>query len=33
VHREPTEEELALTLPSGYHGDPDHEEIRRPGED
>lgn len=31
--REPTPEELALTLPPGYHGDPDAETVRRPGTD
>jgi putative phosphoserine phosphatase/1-acylglycerol-3-phosphate O-acyltransferase len=30
---EPTERELALTLPHGYHGDVDHEAKRRPGQD
>jgi putative phosphoserine phosphatase / 1-acylglycerol-3-phosphate O-acyltransferase len=29
----PTAEELALTLPSEYHGDPRHETERRPGTD
>jgi putative phosphoserine phosphatase/1-acylglycerol-3-phosphate O-acyltransferase len=33
VHREPTDEELALTLPAGYKGDADAEDDRRPGED
>ena len=33
VKREPTEAELALTLPPGYHGDPDGEVRRRPGTD
>jgi putative phosphoserine phosphatase/1-acylglycerol-3-phosphate O-acyltransferase len=33
VHREPTPEELARTLPAGYHGDPDAETGRRPGQD
>ena len=32
-HREPTEEELALTYPPGYRGDPDKESERRPGTD
>jgi putative phosphoserine phosphatase / 1-acylglycerol-3-phosphate O-acyltransferase len=31
--REPTAEELARTFPSGYHGDPDAEDDRRPGTD
>ena len=31
--REPTAEELVLTLPPGYEGDPDHEAERRPGTD
>jgi putative phosphoserine phosphatase/1-acylglycerol-3-phosphate O-acyltransferase len=34
--RQPTDEELARSLPAGFHGDPidyDHEEGRRPGED
>jgi putative phosphoserine phosphatase / 1-acylglycerol-3-phosphate O-acyltransferase len=31
--RRPTDEELALTYPPGYHGDPDHEAERRPGDD
>ncbi|MEQ8841514.1 MAG: HAD-IB family hydrolase [Acidimicrobiales bacterium] len=31
--REPTEEELALTYPPGYSGDPDAEAERRPGTD
>jgi putative phosphoserine phosphatase/1-acylglycerol-3-phosphate O-acyltransferase len=30
---EPTAEELALTLPPGYKGDPDREVVRRPGTD
>jgi putative phosphoserine phosphatase/1-acylglycerol-3-phosphate O-acyltransferase len=33
VRREPTPEELALTLPPGYSGDPDKEGERRPGTD
>jgi putative phosphoserine phosphatase/1-acylglycerol-3-phosphate O-acyltransferase len=33
VHREPTPEELARTLPAGYTGDPDGETERRPGTD
>jgi putative phosphoserine phosphatase/1-acylglycerol-3-phosphate O-acyltransferase len=33
VRREPTPEELALTLPPGYSGDPDREGERRPGTD
>ncbi|MGB0114171.1 MAG: HAD-IB family hydrolase [Ilumatobacteraceae bacterium] len=33
VRREPTAEELALTYPPGYHGDPDAEAVRRPGSD
>ncbi len=33
VHREPTPAEIALTLPPGYRGDPDHEVVRRPGTD
>jgi putative phosphoserine phosphatase/1-acylglycerol-3-phosphate O-acyltransferase len=33
VRREPTAEELARTLPSGYEGDPDTELDRRPGTD
>jgi putative phosphoserine phosphatase/1-acylglycerol-3-phosphate O-acyltransferase len=33
VRREPTPEELAATLPSGYHGDLEHEDERRPGAD
>lgn len=33
IHREPTPEELARSLPSGYRGDPDAELDRRPGED
>ncbi len=32
-HRIPTEEELALTYPPGYSGDPDQEADRRPGTD
>ena len=31
--RDPTPDELALTYPPGYHGDPDHEVERRPGTD
>ncbi|MGH2685696.1 MAG: lysophospholipid acyltransferase family protein, partial [Actinomycetota bacterium] len=31
--REPTEEELRASLPSGYKGDPDAELTRRPGTD
>jgi putative phosphoserine phosphatase / 1-acylglycerol-3-phosphate O-acyltransferase len=31
--RTPTPEELALTYPPGYHGDPDAELARRPGTD
>jgi putative phosphoserine phosphatase / 1-acylglycerol-3-phosphate O-acyltransferase len=31
--RTPTPEELALTYPPGYHGDPDAEADRRPGTD
>ena len=33
VRREPTDEELARTLPSGYHADPAAEQQRRPGTD
>jgi putative phosphoserine phosphatase/1-acylglycerol-3-phosphate O-acyltransferase len=33
VKRTPTPEELALTFPPGYHGDPDAEVDRRPGTD
>jgi putative phosphoserine phosphatase/1-acylglycerol-3-phosphate O-acyltransferase len=33
VAREPTPEELARTLPSGYTGDPNAEDTRRPGRD
>lgn len=33
VRHEPTEEELALTYPSGYTGDPEKESVRRPGTD
>ena len=33
VHRTPTPEELALTYPAGYHGDPEAELERRPGTD
>lgn len=32
-HRIPTEEELALTYPAGYRGDPGAETERRPGSD
>jgi putative phosphoserine phosphatase/1-acylglycerol-3-phosphate O-acyltransferase len=32
-HRTPTPEELALTYPPGYHGDPEAELTRRPGTD
>ena len=32
-HRTPTPEELALTYPSGYQGDPEGEAVRRPGTD
>ena len=32
-HRDPTPEELALTFPPGYRGDPDAEAERRPGTD
>jgi putative phosphoserine phosphatase/1-acylglycerol-3-phosphate O-acyltransferase len=32
-HHDPTPEELARTLPSGYKGDPDKEVVRRPGSD
>ncbi len=32
-HREPTPEELALTYPPGYTGDPTSEAERRPGTD
>lgn len=32
-HRIPTPEELALTYPPGYHGDPEAELERRPGSD
>jgi putative phosphoserine phosphatase/1-acylglycerol-3-phosphate O-acyltransferase len=31
--REPTPEQLALTYPPGYKGDPDAEVQRRPGTD
>jgi len=31
--REPTEEEIALALPPGYHGDQAAETVRRPGKD
>ena len=33
VRRDPTTEELALTYPAGYKGDPDKETERRPGTD
>jgi putative phosphoserine phosphatase / 1-acylglycerol-3-phosphate O-acyltransferase len=33
VRRTPTPEELALTFPPGYHGDPEAELDRRPGTD
>jgi putative phosphoserine phosphatase/1-acylglycerol-3-phosphate O-acyltransferase len=33
VKRTPTAEELALTFPPGYHGDPEAERDRRPGTD
>jgi putative phosphoserine phosphatase/1-acylglycerol-3-phosphate O-acyltransferase len=33
VHREPTADELRRSYPSNYSGDPDTEEIRRPGTD
>ena len=33
IHREPTPEELAKSLPSSYKGDPDAELERRPGSD
>jgi putative phosphoserine phosphatase/1-acylglycerol-3-phosphate O-acyltransferase len=33
VHREPTAEELRRSYPSNYSGDPEAEEIRRPGTD
>ena len=32
-HHVPTDEELALTYPPGYHGDPSREANRRPGTD
>jgi putative phosphoserine phosphatase/1-acylglycerol-3-phosphate O-acyltransferase len=32
-HHVPTEEELALTYPAGYAGDPTQESDRRPGTD
>jgi len=32
-HRTPTPEELALTYPAGYRGDPESESDRRPGTD
>lgn len=31
--RVPTDEELRLTYPSGYRGDPSRESDRRPGTD
>ncbi len=33
IHREPTSEELARSLPANYQGDPDAEIKRRPGKD
>ncbi len=33
VRRTPTAEELTLTYPPGYHGDPEAELVRRPGTD
>lgn len=33
ARHDPTPEELALTYPSGYKGDPDAEASRRPGSD
>ena len=33
VHREPTADELARSLPAGYKGDPTGERERRPGAD
>lgn len=33
IRRTPTPEELVLTYPPGYHGDPAHELDRRPGTD
>jgi putative phosphoserine phosphatase / 1-acylglycerol-3-phosphate O-acyltransferase len=33
VRRQPTPEELALTFPPGYRGDPNGETVRRPGHD
>jgi putative phosphoserine phosphatase/1-acylglycerol-3-phosphate O-acyltransferase len=33
AHHDPTPEELALTYPPGYQGDPDSETERRPGTD
>lgn len=33
IHREPTAEELARSLPANYQGDPDAEIKRRPGKD
>jgi putative phosphoserine phosphatase/1-acylglycerol-3-phosphate O-acyltransferase len=33
VKHQPTDEELALTLPPGHHGDDRHEPDRRPGRD
>ncbi len=32
-HHEPTEEELLMTFPPGYKGDPTAEAERRPGTD
>jgi putative phosphoserine phosphatase/1-acylglycerol-3-phosphate O-acyltransferase len=33
IKRTPTEEEIALALPPGYHGDMKAETVRRPGTD
>ena len=33
VNARPTPEELALTYPAGYKGDPERELVRRPGSD
>jgi putative phosphoserine phosphatase/1-acylglycerol-3-phosphate O-acyltransferase len=33
IKRDPTPEELALTYPPGYKGDPAKETVRRPGTD
>ena len=33
IHREPTPEELARSLPANYQGNPDAELERRPGAD